>query len=220
MDNNVKLIESFQSWQGEGVDSGRRMIILRFKYCNRKCNFCDTLVKMRTSQEGECSISSLQETITDEKLGLLITGGEPTIVRHMSDCIKLLNQLDYPIANVETNGFNLVELIEEVNPTKPVHYMFSPKLFSDDDVQEAIKITKNIGLLSSVFIKVVYEPTQFVNDYLEFTVKNMNLNQKVSLMPEGNTKEKIFEHMARTLDAAEHHQVCLSNRDHILFNFI
>ena len=46
-DKSVKLIENFQSYQGEGPDMGQAMIILRFKTCNLKCVWCDTSVKMR-----------------------------------------------------------------------------------------------------------------------------------------------------------------------------
>ena len=33
--SKIKLIENFLSWQGEGPDSGRQMVILRFKRCSR-----------------------------------------------------------------------------------------------------------------------------------------------------------------------------------------
>jgi len=45
MKEKVKLIEVFTSFQGEGPDTGRSMLILRFKRCNRtsegkSCPFC------------------------------------------------------------------------------------------------------------------------------------------------------------------------------------
>ena len=55
--SKIKLIENFLSFQGEGPDSGRIMMILRFKRCNRveagtPCYYCDTRVKMRISMQA------------------------------------------------------------------------------------------------------------------------------------------------------------------------
>ena len=63
MSKTVRLIENFVSWQGEGPDSGRTMIILRFKTCNLRCSWCDTSVKMRISAEAPYSLEDIQATI-------------------------------------------------------------------------------------------------------------------------------------------------------------
>ena len=63
MEEQVRLIENFVSWQGEGPDSGTTMIILRFKTCDRKCSWCDTSVKMRISSEAPYNLSDIQKTI-------------------------------------------------------------------------------------------------------------------------------------------------------------
>ena len=55
MDTEVRLIENFCSFQGEGPDVGRTMVILRFKTCNLNCPWCDTKVKMRASNEATYS---------------------------------------------------------------------------------------------------------------------------------------------------------------------
>jgi len=57
MELEVKLIENFVSWQGEGPDSGKTMIILRFKTCDRNCSWCDTTVKMRITAEAPHKLS-------------------------------------------------------------------------------------------------------------------------------------------------------------------
>ena len=123
MEKSVKLIECFDSFQGEGPDSGHAMIILRFKTCNRKCPWCDTAVKMRISMEAPYKLSDLQKRIKKSYSGLLITGGEPTVERHFDETVILLNELTYPIANVESNGYKLYDLVMAVNETKPVKFM-------------------------------------------------------------------------------------------------
>jgi len=110
MSKEVKLIENFLSWQGEGPDSGRSMIILRFKTCNLNCSWCDTAVKMRISAEAPYKLSDIQKTIYKSKAGILVTGGEPTVKKHFTSTVMLLNELDFPVANVESNGCALYEL--------------------------------------------------------------------------------------------------------------
>ncbi len=53
MQNIVRAIEVFITYQGEGPDSGQRMLLVRYKRCNRNCPWCDTEVKMRISHEFE-----------------------------------------------------------------------------------------------------------------------------------------------------------------------
>ena len=130
MQEEVKLIENFVSWQGEGPDSGQAMVILRFKTCNLKCPWCDTSVKMRISAEAPHSLIDIQDTIYERRAGILVTGGEPTVPKHIDEAAMLLNDLIYPIANVESNGFQLEELINRTRDSKNVRFIFSPKFFT------------------------------------------------------------------------------------------
>jgi organic radical activating enzyme len=222
MDETVKLIENFVSWQGEGPDAGHSMIILRFKSCNLRCPWCDTSVKMRISAEAPYTLSSIQETINKTRSGLMITGGEPTVDRHIKDCISLLNNLNYPIANVETNGYNLETLIKEVNPAKPIHYMYSPKIFDENDISKAKKLTKKILNNPNVFIKYVFEEAVLDEWYLEWLAKQIGLehSNKVWLMPEGTTREKIIMNSGVVFDACEKYRFNFSSRNHVIYGFV
>ena len=61
---NVNLVEAGITWQGEGPNSGRTMLLTRFKECSRNgardnpqpCPFCDTQIKMRTSIEASYTV--------------------------------------------------------------------------------------------------------------------------------------------------------------------
>jgi organic radical activating enzyme len=96
MNGEVRLIENFVSWQGEGPDSGSTMVILRFKTCNLNCPWCDTAVKMRISAEAPYQLFDIQETLYERCAGILVTGGEPTVDRHFDETVMLLNELEYP----------------------------------------------------------------------------------------------------------------------------
>lgn len=223
-EKSVRLIENFVSWQGEGPDSGQAMIILRFKSCNLKCPWCDTSVKMRISAEAPYMLSDIQKTINDRRAGLLITGGEPTVDRHFKETLMLLNELDYPIANVESNGYKLKELIAQTDPTKKVRFMYSPKIFSNTDMERAMEMVDEILYQDRVFMKVVYEDRALITGFLEWLSNHNQLgvaeSRKVWLMPEGVTRSDLIRNSEEVFNACERYKFNFSSRSHIIFGFV
>ena len=224
METEVQLIEFFCSFQGEGVDAGQAMVILRFKTCNRiesgrGCPWCDTAVRLRISQPFKLSLSEIQKVVTKNKCGLLITGGCPTFSTNFDQTVDLLNKINYSIANVESNGYRLPQLIEKVDPTKNVHYMYSPKIFTETEFQEELIRTKKLKKYEKVFVKVVFEDRSLIIKYLEFLSK-LDINQRVFLMPEGDTREKLIEHSSKVFDACERYKFNFSSRTHIIYGFV
>jgi len=228
MENSVKLIENFVSWQGEGPDSGKRMLILRFKTCNKKCPWCDTSVKMRISAEAPYLLKDIQDSIYENQAGIMITGGEPTVDRHFDECISLLNDLNYPLANVESNGFKLAELIRNVRPEKLVNYMFSPKIFTEADYELAVSQAHDFLRNPNVFYKLVYDGSVLMNDFIleldnMFKVQSFSpfLNsQKVWVMPEGTSGSNLIINSSKVFDVCEQYNFNFSSRNHIIYGFI
>lgn len=216
---SVKLIENFCSFQGEGVDRGKSMIILRFKYCNKNCFWCDTKVKMRISNEANYELEEIQKVINEQYAGILITGGEPTINKHFNDTLKLLNKLSYPIANVETNGHDLVRLIPLVDPEKLINYSYSPKIFNETELEIEMDRTKKLIKYPNVYFKVVYENREYVLWYLDWLSK-LNVNQRVYLMVEGITRVDLIKNSGEVFDACEKYKFNFSSREHIIYGFI
>lgn len=226
--NEVRLIENFVSWQGEGPDSGRRMIILRFKTCNKHCPWCDTSVKMRITPEATHKLEDIQNQIYQNQAGLMITGGEPTVERHFDEAVSLLNNLIYPIANVESNGYNLLEFINKINSNKPVRFIYSPKVFSDTDYDEAIKIFHQIKYNPEVSIKIVYDESILINDFMKEISESYQVgsqspfssSEKVWIMPEGTTREELIKNSENVFNVCEKYNFNFSSRNHIVFGFI
>ena len=223
-EKSVKLIENFQSYQGEGPDMGRAMIILRFKTCNLKCGWCDTSVKMRISAEAPHKLSDIQKTIDETRSGLLITGGEPTVPRHFDECLMLLNELAYPVANVESNGYNLKELVMQASNKYTIHYMYSPKIFNEKDYHEAIEKTEAFMRLSNIHIKIVYEERGLIQKYCEDVSEMLSQysgdEHKVWLMPEGTTRTDLIRNSGKVFDACERYRFNFSSRSHIIYGFV
>jgi len=218
--NKVKVIEAFTSWQGEGNDTGKRMLILRFKNCNRKCPWCDTNVKMRISAEFDLSLKEIQKIVDQENAGLLITGGEPTYGGNFQQTISLINRVKANIYNVETNGCDLIDLIKLVNKNKNVIYSLSPKLFNDTDFMGYKRLVKELKDNKRVFIKLVTEDKPLVIEFLDY-LKEIEFDMnRVFLMPEGTTKESIINHAPFVFDMAEKYKCNFSSREHIIYGFV
>lgn len=216
---SVNLIECINTWQGEGADTGQRMLLCRFKYCDRHCSWCDTLVKMRAEQELEMPLNKLQDILDKEKTGLMITGGEPTFSNQLKQTITMLNLLDYPIANVETNGLGILELIKEVNPDKNVHYSYSPKIFNDNDWDDAHDLSESLSDNSKVFIKLVVSDDEYTINFLDHVVKVFPSN-RIYLMPLGKDKETMFSNAQQVFDLAEKYKTNVSSRMHLVYDFV
>lgn len=218
----VQLIECITTWQGEGPDVGKRMLITRFKTCNKKCRWCDTYVKMRAFEAADFTLEKLQHVINTQKLGLMITGGEPTFHHNYDQTKLMLNELEYPIANVETNGYGLDPLIDTIDPKKNIKYIYSPKIFSQEDLEKEKLNTYNLVKRDNVYFKIVYEPNELIESYLTYisTFDNVILNQRVYLMPEGITRADLLRNAPKVFDAAEKYKCCFTSRTHIMYEFI
>ena len=94
------LVEIFESLQGEGRNTGRPCVFVRFAGCNLKCPWCDTDVTKRFS----VSLDELLAELAQYKArSVILTGGEPTIQQEMPELVAALKEKGYWVA-VETNG--------------------------------------------------------------------------------------------------------------------
>ena len=94
------LVEIFESLQGEGRNTGRPCVFLRFAGCNLKCPWCDTDVIRRFSVSLE---DLLRELKGFKARNVVLTGGEPTLQEGMPELVAALKKAGWWIA-VETNG--------------------------------------------------------------------------------------------------------------------
>jgi organic radical activating enzyme len=222
--NKGKYIESFISWQGESVDTGKRMLILRVKKCNRSCIFngqsCDTNVKMRISQEFDLSFKSIQDLVNKENAGILLTGGECTMDIYIDQTVNLINKVKANTYNIETNGCNLTEVIKRVNKNKNVKYILSPKLFNSTDFIGYKRLVEEIKNNKKVYLKIVTEDRPEIHQFLDWLVEiNFDMT-KLFLMPEGVTHDQLLDHAPFVFDMAEKYKCNFSSREHIIYGFV
>ena len=90
----MKVVEKFTSINGEGTRAGELAVFIRFKGCNLRCSYCDTM----WANEPECPYKEeTPEEILNYVLGtgihnVTLTGGEPLMQKDIRDLIHLLLQ--------------------------------------------------------------------------------------------------------------------------------
>lgn len=95
-----RLVEIFESLQGEGRNAGRPCVFVRFAGCNLACPWCDTDVGERFSMTLD---ELLAEIASYKAKTVVLTGGEPTLVEGAPELVAALKKAGYFIA-VETNA--------------------------------------------------------------------------------------------------------------------
>lgn len=104
----MKVVEIFNSIDGEGKRTGELTTFIRLYGCNLRCGFCDT--KYSYNQESEelpYKEMSIEEIIKEcDKYNtdnITLTGGEPLIHLDVKYLLRILSESGYNV-NVETNG--------------------------------------------------------------------------------------------------------------------
>lgn len=102
MVKTLKVIETFKSLQGEGIQAGLPTFFIRLAGCNLRCSYCDTKYAYGRGQE-----KSIKELVLEAKrqgLKLVcLTGGEPLDQPEAKDLVLALLKAGFQI-DIETNG--------------------------------------------------------------------------------------------------------------------
>ena len=95
-----RIVEIFESLQGEGWNTGMPAVFVRLGKCNLACDWCDTdYLKF-----GMMSLSDILGRLkTYTARNIIITGGEPTIQPHLDTLLDALKAEGYFLC-IETNG--------------------------------------------------------------------------------------------------------------------
>jgi len=120
-----KVVEVFDSINGEGKKAGQLALFIRFQYCNLHCSYCDT--KWANSKNSPFSWMSLEEILTIAKQkaikNITLTGGEPLLQKDMLELLKEFAKDSNFEIEIETNGSI---------PLAPFRNMENPPSFTVD----------------------------------------------------------------------------------------
>lgn len=105
MERTLKLVEIFESLQGEGANTGRLVVFIRLAGCNLNCSFCDTdYHKMSLELTPSKLLAKVQEDFPHCK-SIIWTGGEPTL-QLTEEIVHSFKEAGYWQA-IESNGLKL-----------------------------------------------------------------------------------------------------------------
>lgn len=101
----MKIVEIFNSIDGEGKRAGQLATFIRTAGCNLHCGYCDTPYAQKAETGTEMTISDILKELEREEppKRITLTGGEPLLQRDAVGLIKALAEAGYEV-NIETNG--------------------------------------------------------------------------------------------------------------------
>lgn len=120
----IKVVEVFDSMQGEGYWMGIYCTFIRLPGCNYACPFCDTNFSKASTELDTCAYKFQRHVI--------ITGGEPTIHPLINELIDALHEHGC-FVHVETNGSHIADLNADwiTCSPKPMDFCNNPGFTGD-----------------------------------------------------------------------------------------
>lgn len=128
----MKIVEIFDSIDGEGLRAGMTATFIRLAGCNLRCSYCDTLYALFGEDEPceytEMSVDEVLKKVNMTFGRVTLTGGEPLLHEESAELVKRLLQSGVEV-NIETNGaVDIVDFSERVGDTENMFYTIDYKL--------------------------------------------------------------------------------------------
>lgn len=100
----MKVVEIFESIDGEGIRAGFPVTFIRLHGCNLHCSYCDSRYACEGTDYKEMAIEDIMLKVRNFGHSFItLTGGEPLIHPDVSYLIGALKKEKYKV-NIETNG--------------------------------------------------------------------------------------------------------------------
>lgn len=106
MSKTYRVNDIFYSLQGEGRNTGRAAVFVRFSGCNLRCPFCDTDFTSYEELTASKILSRMKELsylCTEGMPMVVLTGGEPTLQADEA-LIDYIHAAGFSFVAMESNG--------------------------------------------------------------------------------------------------------------------
>lgn len=122
---SFKVVEIFESINGEGMRAGELAVFVRMKGCNLSCNYCDTM----WANEADCEFEEMTADRIVERVkksgikNVTLTGGEPLLQKDADKLLELFSEENNIRVEIETNGsVNLSPFLKYENTSFTMDY--------------------------------------------------------------------------------------------------
>ena len=128
----MKVIEIFDSIDGEGIRTGQCATFIRLAGCNLRCSYCDTVYSL-FGEETPCEYTEMTVDEIISKVNMTykrvtLTGGEPLVHTDSAELISKLTELGCDV-NIETNGaVDIVDFLGKVPKSDNLFFTIDYKL--------------------------------------------------------------------------------------------
>lgn len=166
------VAEKFVSINGEGKRAGELAVFIRFRGCNLKCSYCDTM----WANSGDCPVEMMSAEdivsyVNEEGVkNVTLTGGEPLLQKNINILVESLMKNNHNV-EIETNGSISIKNLSE--STYRPDFTLDYKLPSSD--MESFMITENYAYLKE------NDVVKFVAGSLSDLKKTAEIIEKFSL---------------------------------------
>lgn len=174
----MKVVEIFNSIEGEGRRAGLPCTFIRLYGCNLNCSYCDSQYACKDSGYDILSISEILEIVKGYGTqAVTVTGGEPLIHPGVNNLLNALIHNGFYV-NVETNGTiepeirdpkifytvdfktNASGMSDKMNPRifENLHEMDVLKFVvgSREDLNQALEVTEKYDIKSFIYVSPVF----------------------------------------------------------------
>ena len=198
----MKVIEIFNSIDGEGKRAGELTTFVRLAGCNLQCPYCDTKYSWSDKDATEMTPMEVVQFISRSGYtNVTITGGEPLIHSEIRVLLNMLSRTGFYV-NVETNGsvdvaeFRRPGVFFTVDYKCPSSGMEDKMCFSmfnelqeedvlkfvvgsQEDLQTAKRVTKLLGNHAcSIYVSPVFgqiEPVEIVEFMKKYEIEDWRI---------------------------------------------
>lgn len=215
-ENVMRVSEIFSSIQGEGPNIGRFSTFIRLYGCDLSCSWCDSKHAIKGKEFQTMNIEEIAKEVEYHGLhSVVITGGEPTIQSNLIDLlIELVKNENIENIEIETNGYNICRLAEQINehnlwPFISFDFNISPKELSNQEYhneQMILELLNDPELqdVGNFNLKFVIEDTEEIDNVLNFLEEVIIYHvSNIYLMAEGFTQEDTVKNTKNLIQYVE-----------------
>lgn len=128
----MKVVEIFDSIDGEGIRTGQPVTFIRLAGCNLRCSYCDTLYALFGEDEPceytEMTIEEIISKVNNNYKRITLTGGEPLIHKDCETLVNSLTDMGCEV-NIETNGaVDIKAFLEKISSPEKLFFTIDYKL--------------------------------------------------------------------------------------------